>query len=230
MNDPNPYAASTASDPPIASDLWWYTEGTAVYARDGAVLPAVELETGDSEVGLIAVSRKFTKYSQANTLPLVFFSVFPVLFNRIVHWWGLTTVINCIVVWGAQWLIGKFAPEWRTKRLKIQVFKHERHVRKEKKEKWIRAVGFILSAGLMISSVPLYTKFGESWVALVLMLGFSGIIGSGIYSYLHRPKVHLSSTTKGWMRLGNVSQIALVKLREFEAETRVVAVTASRTF
>lgn len=220
MNDLNPYATTEVFFEPPPPEAFWYTEGLAVYARNGAVLPAIDLETGEEGEELVAVTRSIRKVSWVNFIGfpiLILFYILRKIYDEPLKGPGLIwiLILSCSTI-AFRFFIQKFWPKLKPKIMEVQYFRNGKTVRKEKIRQWLLAVLAILSFCVLVSTAPLYVWYGEPKLISLAVLGLGGIIATGVYGYLHRSKIHLSAGPDDWIRFGNVSQIATSKLRKIE--------------
>ena len=209
MDKANPYAPPQTPD---AGELW-YPKGTAVMVRDGAVLPPIDLETGEEDDGLIQVTRRFSKahwssHLYIGTLPFVQFLP-----------WRESLVAPATIVFAVIFLalvgVGiATMRRWRF-RLHVDALRERRRKRRVVIQKALALVSVLLMLILPATAITTGGNMSDNLTqlfAVLLLIGLACLAGCGIWQYLTRPRIYLSGGKNGWVRIGSVSQVALKKL------------------
>jgi hypothetical protein len=215
MNEINPYAPPRVTETESTSGAWWRCYGERVMARNGAMLPQVDLETGASGGEMTAVSRTHQGAKAGQVIRIVFLIVVYVYAkNRlnIQGSWPMWTVIGGSLAFSflsrIRNKVGGPVTIWEYREA-------QRERRRQIRRRWRNGM-LALSLCLMILGpwqvAPAYP------MDLILLVCGAGLLGAHtIWSVMDRPKTRSESAPQGWLRIRNVHPEAMVKLRKIEA-------------
>jgi len=209
----NPYTPPDTLVTEATPPGYWHCIGGRVMARDGAVLPKVDLETGTSEGEMMAVARHSKPPNQFLLLYFIFviLFIFDFAINIIAVIFGFYLLIRTLL-----YLQGK-----RIRSITIMEFRefsrHQaflKHVRRRQSIYYLNFVIFI--TGMMfrdeiIPSFPILPLilFSTFWVTMIIIC---------IWTWTKRPRSSTESAPlRGWLRIRDVHPEAMRKLREIEA-------------
>lgn len=224
----NPYAPpETRGEAPRQGD--WYTEGTTIYVADGAVLPAIDLETGEVSENLIEVRRKF---SVAGTT-LALWAVFACLFNLLPTEWkhvfdtnndDFDILIGALFVLIAAHLAVVF---WRPKLLgkcvRFKVFETPQAQKKTKRTRLVILIWAFLS--VLCCLIPALVFANTRGMPDRMNFVIIGMVASGVsmlacivWQFFRLPKIRYKGFSGKWLRVHGACDEALSHLRKIESE------------
>lgn len=230
MNNPYAPPETRGEAPPRQGD--WYTEGTTILVADGAVLPAIDLETGESSEGLIEVRRMFS--IAGATLSL--WCMIPALLNLMPKEWkrvfrpshdNFGILITALLVLMAVHLFLVF---WRPRLLGKHVrFRMYRTQEAERKTKWTRIIAaawFSISVLIMLVPGIVIVSSGRLSDFFTLVFGLMGIgmismFGCAAWQLYRLPKIRLKGFSGQWLRIHGACDEALAHLRKIESERTI---------
>lgn len=217
MNDSNPYAPPAGSESFAPENLPpWQVEGIAVLVRDGAVLPRIDLETGDESPELVERKRKVVKGHWSLSLMSVAPALYQFIPGSMRTWEGVPFWLPMVVFFGI-WLIAYFVIITTVvHRMTFVTYCHPVAEARRNRNRHLRTGLFILSTALLIG--PLIIG-----ATLSLSLDFANIIGGAVagilgmltislWQYYDRPKIHMTARSDGRVRLGGIHDSALRRL------------------
>ncbi|MEX1116939.1 MAG: hypothetical protein WEB53_16955 [Akkermansiaceae bacterium] len=73
MSEPNPYAPPSVDESEAPSAIYWQCYGERVMARNGAMLPKVDLETGASDEEMTSVARSYQAAGAGHVFKIAIF-------------------------------------------------------------------------------------------------------------------------------------------------------------
>ena len=225
MSETNPYAPPTVTEPEASSTLYWQTDGAGVLARNGAMLPKVDLETGVADGEMTAVSRNYQAAGVGQVfrilLLIAVFALAKSVFDIDEDWllWGLIGG-SVLLSWLMQ-LRGKHRGT-----ITIWEFREAARERRRKlRGKW-RAGLLFLSFFLMVAGPTLLVNTGpfhSQWGLRLVSCGMGLFVANVIWSMMDRRKSRLTAGPPGWLRITRVDPQALAELAGLEAEERAKA-------
>ncbi|MEO8614368.1 MAG: hypothetical protein ABI600_04445 [Luteolibacter sp.] len=226
MSETNPYAPPKVAEPESTSLRYWQCYGARVMARNGAMLPKVDLETGGSEGEMTAVARTYQVAGAGRFMRVVLLiGVYMIARNflQITGPWLLWGVIGGSVV--LNWLIrirgttGGMITVWEFREA-------AREHRRKLRQRWRNRL-LMLSLSLMIlTSLPAQITNQMGFPGLMFFFsGFGLLVVYTGWAFIDRPKTRSESGPAGWLRIRNVDPEAMVKLRLLEAEELKVNAT-----
>ncbi len=98
MSDENPYAPPTVAEPQADPALAWQVDGDSVLVKNGATLPQVDLLTGATGEGLVAVKRSHLRVP--DFVPTAGVIAVAVIMSRITSGWSTPVLTFVLVVVG----------------------------------------------------------------------------------------------------------------------------------
>ncbi len=213
----NPYAPPAVADPSAERGWNWYTDLPAVYARNGAVLPEVCMETGRRD-DLERIKRSFLHTNPFVTVwltPLFFLVLMPgftsMAYIALGLWMAVLVISIAVMIFS-----------FRSKRINFACWIHGPLHRARRTRRRIR-LGLHLSAVALIAAAilapirPGGNLSGELYIPALVLACFL-MLGTAIWHYADREKNHLAAGERGWVRIGNVHLDAIRILRRIERE------------
>jgi|GEM_PF-4039452 len=218
MTETNPYAPPKSTEVESPSLPSWYCYGERVVARNGAVLPKIDLETGVSDGEMTAISRAYQPAGAGQAFRVLLLIAVYMIAKNVLHTdesWLLWTVIGGSIV--VNWLLRLRGNVGGT--VTITEYREAARERKVSTRRKVRAGMLFLSLALMIGGPWL---FSSSYPAdLYPLLGGLGLlVARTIWAAFDRPKTRSESGPAGALRIRNVHPEAMVKLRRIEAQER----------
>ena len=229
MNSPNPYAPPETRGEASPRTEQWYTEGTTLFVSDGAVLPAIDLETGEISEDLIEVSRKFALAGA--TLGL--WGLVPTLFNLMPREWKRQLrpssddfwflIAALLVLLATHIFVVFWRPRLFGKCVRFKTHRNAEAERKAKRTKIVTVVWYSLSLLCTLGALGVLLKRTPITDALPLMIG---LVATGAVSMLacaawqlfRLPKIRYKGFSGKWLRVHGACDEALAHLRMIEAE------------
>ncbi|MEO7101565.1 MAG: hypothetical protein ABI162_19605 [Luteolibacter sp.] len=214
MNDTNPYAPPTTTETGSPSGAFWQCYGERVMARNGAMLPKVDLETGVSEGAMTAVPRNYQAAGAGQFVRIMVFIGIYAMGRKFLHIEGMwllpaSVASSTMLRWFIRTGNGSGA---------IVIWEF-REAARERKRRLRRKLRFgLLFLGVAVIGVGAVLSDGDdSLVSKSLFAGLGLLIIQSIWAFLDRPKTRSESAPGGWLRIRNVHPEAMVKLRRIEA-------------
>ncbi len=217
MIDPNPYAPPEIIDEPPGGINLWYVEGNKIFVRDGAILPRIELETGETGEHLVATKRDFTKFP-------IFWPVGLFIIIGTISFFG-KTVPAWMTIAGAA-VIGmvftQISHRWLPASFSIRTIRF--HVGRSPASNRIRNRHILISFSIFMGSLVLAVAIanlrwqidGHALALICLGIGAAGSFAAGAYHLLTRRDIRMSAGPNEWVILKGASPMALTSLQEFE--------------
>ncbi len=226
----NPYAPPETLETEATPSVYWRCFGERVMARDGAVLPKVDLETGVSEGEMLAVPRSYQTTS-LRWVPILVIVIYLILGEVLSNFVLFLTIFAVI-------FIVRIIPALRGKKAgTIQIFEYRetsRHQHYLTHQRWRHGIYYttVLLFILAMAFGDKITSFSPMFPAISFMAFMTILLATSLWKWVERPKTRTESTPPlGWLRIRNVHPEAMRKLREIEvAEQAKLAVSpAGRT-
>ncbi len=227
--DFNPYTPPQSSGEAPAPQRLWHTEETALFVQDGAVLPAIDLETGETSDDLMEVRRKFAEGGSTFSiwsLVVVLPNLLPKAWKKYLRaneeqLWLLAGTLLVLLVLHILVMIRK--PALLGKCVHFRMHRNPAHEKKAiRRRRWITLV-FSFSFSLML--VPVFFLLrGDHLLPIlpviltVMGLSVTGMLASGVWQYFHLPKIRYKGFSGKWLRIHGVCGKALSHLRAIESE------------
>ena len=218
MSETNPYAPPKVAELESASLRYWQCYGARVMARNGALLPKVDLETGVSEGEMTSVARTYQVAGVGRFMRVGLLIGMYLIARNFLHiagpWllWGMmggSVILNWLI--RIRGTAGGMITIWE---FRESVREHRRKLR----QRWRNGLLFV-SLSLMILT-PLIGQFVNRMDFhdfKFFVSGFGLLLVSMIWAFIDRPKTPSESGPAGWLRIRNVHPDAMVKLRLLEA-------------
>lgn len=229
MSEINPYAPPKVEETQASSILYWQCYGERVMARNGAMLPKVDLETGASDVEMTSVARSYQAVGAGQFIRIAVFAGIYVFaqnaFGSDVEW-IIWTFLAAFILFG--WL-GRLKGG-RSGTITIWEFREASREQRRRVRRRIRTGLFILACLLMIVAPTVMLDsnlFDTVWLLRWILGGLILLIANVIWSMFDRPSTRSESGPEGWLRLYRVHPEAMMKLRKIEADERAIATAAS---
>lgn len=229
MSESNPYAPPKVDESEAPSAIYWQCYGERVLARNGAMLPKVDLETGVSDEEMTSVARSYQAAGAGHVFKIVLFLgiyAFAQGFFESDSEWMLWTLVGASIVIG--WL-GRLRGG-QTGAITIWEFRETARERRRQIRRKVRigllagsSVLMILGPSLLLSSGP----FHSAWVLRLISAGLVLLLANALWALFDRPSTRSESGPNGWLRIRKVHPEAMAKLRQIEAEKQQQAATAA---
>ncbi|WAC19188.1 hypothetical protein OVA24_18330 [Luteolibacter sp. SL250] len=215
----DPYAPPAVDEPAAERrDSAWHVEAGCIHVQDGAVLPAIDLETGGTNPALKPVERKFVKahwsMGSVGLGPLLFL----ILPRHLKKWDAIPVGISMTViamVWLSVYLVIFLA---LSHRMTFTTYAHPVEEARRKRNKNIRGTLYPLSLVLLISSIYLLfkdtTAFQSTALTCMIVLSVIGMIAISLWQYKERPTLIMTLGSDGWLKLAGIHPDALRHLED----------------
>lgn len=211
----NPYAPPATLETEATPSVNWRCFGERVMARDGTVLPKVDLETGVSEGEMLAVARNYRP-----STPVFLIAVIALI---LLAAWGVEfATIHLVIIFGIISLAGIILKLRGKKNGSITIWEYRetsRQIRYLSQKRWRQSISytsvllFILGIAFGDKITPLLPNFPVFSIFTLITI----FLGNVVWERIMRPKTRTESTpTLGWLRIRNVHPEAMRKLREIE--------------
>lgn len=229
MSESNPYAPPSVDESEAPSAIYWQCYGERVMARNGAMLPKVDLETGASDEEMTSVARSYQAAGAGHLFKIaVFVGIYFFArdsFERDSKWL-LWAIVGASIL--TSWL-GRLRGG-QSGAITIWEFRETaRHRRRQIRHK-IRiglligsAVLMILGPSLVLNSGPFHT----TWVLRLVTAGLVLLLANAVWAIFDRPSTRSESGPSGWLHIRKVHPEAIAKLRKIEAEQQQQAATTA---
>jgi len=226
MNNPYAPPETRGEGPPRQED--WYTEGTTIYVADGAVLPAIDLETGEVSEDLIEVRRKF---SVAGTT-LALWAVFVCLFNLLPTEWKHVfdtnnddfdiLIVAFFVLIVAHLAVVLWRPKLLGKCVRFKAFETPQAQRKTKRTRLVILLWTFFSVLCCLIPALIYAKTRgmtnqTNFVNIGMATGGASILACIVWQFFRLPKIRYKGFSGKWLRVHGACDEALSHLREIES-------------
>jgi hypothetical protein len=220
MDSANPYAPPTALDaPPVQEKFRWYLAGRGLYLRDGAVLPKIELETGDSGNHLIEVSNHFSKPRWqvsliVGLLPMLILFLFRRPEGMPLPYQPLLLTLG--TMFAARLLITRFRPDIYWRRIGFKTYRSASNERMRKqRDFWNTLLSYsppLIAAGIFSLLVDYMEYFGIGLIAF----GSIGLFIRYLWKRKSALKIRPAEGLNGWIRVSEIHPLAMQRLLEAE--------------
>lgn len=221
MSDENPYLPPASLEDPAAHDpAFWYTAGRALYVRDGAELPPVELETGQTK-DLTPEIQQFRqeRWTTWNLISIGLGSFILARIARVETWpfFPLPLILPVIVIIGLRLTFFRFAAQGQRT---FSFTLHRSASTMENRSKAAKARNFYKLALAVTGFAPWLATYPNTHTAAIIVL-FIGLITWRVARQMRKRDPLLfrlpeSYDSEGWVRVGNVHPRALKKLTAIE--------------
>jgi len=222
MSDENPYTPPANIEDTAAHDpAFWYTAARALYVRNGAELPPVELETGHTGSDLEPEIQKSheERWTAWNLITIGLGSFILARVIRVYEWplFPFSLVVPIITIIALRLLFFRFTPA-RHAEISFTLHRSPSTTTKRRKSTRARNVYKLILAGTGFAPW-LATHPSTHGTAIVLL--FVGLITWRVARRLRDREPLLfrapeSHDANGWVRIGNVHPLAMKKLAAIE--------------
>ena len=219
----NPYAPPGAADPGTSTTRQWQLDGVSVFARNRAILPKVDLDTGEHDAPMKPIHLASpTKSPLATVASAVLTAIF--VFCAVVFDFNPLMMVVPVITMIIGWRLVALRTGSDGKMVAWAFMSETRADRLNRRRK--------IRARLLFGCA-----IGYLWVALgdfasvppVLMLAcFAGIFGCAIWGLIDRPKVRATAVDGGWLHLAPIHPQALEFLRAEQDRLSAVESTARK--
>lgn len=214
--DTNPYATpSTESLAPPEEKCPWYTAMRAVYVKDGAELPPIDLLGEDSGTPLIKTTRTLTKpTAQANVVTIVIFAFIGFFANRWEGRWHFFLLSIFFASYLLRFIFHFVYREFWMKRVKFTLYCTA------KLERFRKMTNLAKGVSTVVCFAPALFVHQDFHLTAIV----AGIVAFRMFDYglkkfalkRYPLEMHFSESQPGWLRLGGAHPNALIKLKEIE--------------
>lgn len=226
MNDENPYRPPVSLEDPAAHDpAFWYTAGRALYVRDGAELPQVELETGQTQ-DLTPEIQQFRE-ERWTTWNLISIGLGSFILARVtgVETWDffpLPLILPVIAILALRLAFFRFAAKDRRT---FSFTLHRSAFTIANRSKATKARTFYKVALALTGFAPWLATYPNTHTAAIILV-FIGLITWRVARQMRKRDPLLfrlpeSYDAEGWVRIGNIHPRALKKLTAIENRDEV---------
>ncbi len=184
-------------------------------ARNGAMLPKVDLETGVSDGEMTAV-RRTLDFARSQwvigPVAVVGFFIYQGSVFATNHDWPGWPLMWGILIFGR--VLRAALKEGPTTIWEFREAAGER--RRQYRRKW--RVGLLFVAFAMLIGGAMLSAGSNSLDTGLLFCGFGLLAIQSIWAFFDRPKTRSESAPRGWLRIRNIHPEAMARLRRIEAE------------
>jgi hypothetical protein len=215
MNDENPYASPATTEPEAPPSRVWQLDGIGVLVKNQAVLPPVDLNTGETGEGLKCVRRAFVKQSPGSSilywgilLGYVFLSG-----KTDIGTLPLMTGLFVILFLFKQVQALRASP---SQRLNVMEYIGPRSIRGYvARGAWRRRIYFLLIAAFIFSAA---VDHHPDTQVMILFLAFGGFFANLVWAIVDKPPARSQAGPPGWMRISPIHPDAARHLAELQKE------------
>ena len=225
MSDSNPYAPPSVAEPQASSSLTWQVQGNALLVKNGAVLPPIDLETGEHTLEMKCAQRVLETAGSVLFVKMIILGGISVIFTRFFRMELAATV----AVLAALSLVVSRLSALRGpshERIVISEFFDENRFRmRGRRRKW-RFVAIGAICALMMANPFLISRFNPDYTMIVVGLFLSGVvllIGLAVWAVRDQSSARTLAGPPGWMRIAPVHPQALAFLNNLENQARLQA-------
>ncbi|MEO5917843.1 MAG: hypothetical protein ABIS50_26660 [Luteolibacter sp.] len=225
MTDPNPYAPPATLDPEAPSSLLWQLDGTTLLVKNSAVLPRVDLETGETTGEMKAVRRILQRNS--GLFPILRVVIVVAVIRFLPDSFHDNPLLLYLALFGVFFLLkqGQALRGNPSQRIFIWEFvgprtQHGRMVR----NKWRIAIYLLGMTSLLTSFVPSLTRDLEVGFRSG---GFAIILINLIWRLIDRPKARTQAGPPGWLKISPIHHDAVSFLSPLQKESYLQSGQAS---
>jgi len=225
MSESNPYAPPKSAEVESSSLPPWQCYGERVVARNGAVLPKVDLETGVSDGELTGISRTYQPAGAGQAFRVVLLIAVYMIAKDLLHTdesWLLWAVVGGSIV--VNWLLRLRGNVGGT--VTVTEYREAARERRLAFRRKLRGGMLLLSLVLIIGGPWLVSPSYQTDLSLLLG-GIGVLVARAVWAAFDRPKTRSESGPAGALRIRNVHPEAMVKLRKIEAEEQAKNTTAA---
>jgi hypothetical protein len=222
MSDDNPYTPPASLEDPATNDpAFWYTAGRALYVRNGAALPPVELETGQTGRDLAPEVQQSheERWTTWNLITIGLGSFILARVIRVYEWplFPFSLLVPVIVILTLRLIFFRFTP---ARHATISFTLYRSPSTTEKRRRSARARNFYKVILAITGFAPWLATHPDTHTAAIILL-FVGLITWRVARRLRNREPLLfrapeSHDANGWLRIGNVHPIAMKKLVAIE--------------
>lgn len=222
MSGENPSAPPAIAENEAPSSLLWRVDGEDLLVRNGAVLPEVDLETGETGDGLQRKPRAnltmpARSFNRTAKLVLLYFAV--------AWFFGVEGLIVLLGV-GTAAVLFNFLARLRGKpesSMIIWEFIGPAHMKGRKMRiMWRLRILYAIGLGLLIAPFVISTRSPDhdAWMLRIFGSGIGIIALLYVWANLDRPKSFNRNGPPGWLRITPIHPDALKVLMETEHQMR----------
>lgn len=215
MNDENPYAPSLVAEPEAPPSRVWRVDGISLLVKNQAVLPMVDLNTGEQGGDMKCVRRSLLKrnpVTMLGTLLLVaayFFLSRSHAVDPGLLFFGL--IFAMFFLKQVEALRGS-----PSQRLHVMEYLGEKSLKRVTRGKLRRWINLIYIAVLVCSIMDVFPIFP------VLPLGIVVVAGCIVWTILDRPPARSLPGPPGWMRISPIHPEAVRRLSALQQESEAM--------
>ncbi len=231
MSDSNPYAPPAVADLEAASGLTWQVQGNALLVKNGAVLPQIDLETGEHAPEMMCALRVLE--TAGSMLFLRFFilagiCIFLTGFIKL----GVAATIGIAAALSLIFQLAALRGPSNERIVISEFFGDHRLKARGTRRKW-RFIAIGIICAVMMANPFLISRFNPDYTEIVVGVFGGGVvllIGIAIWAVLDRSSAKSMAGPPGWMRIAPVHPQALAFLNDLQNEARLqaAALPASR--
>jgi hypothetical protein len=222
MSDDNPYSPPISVEDSAENDpAFWYTAAKALYVRNGAELPPVELETGYTGKDIEPEVQQFheERWTAWNLITIGLGSFILARVIRVYEWplFPFSLVVPVIIILALRLAFFRFTPA-RHAQISFTLYRSPETPGKRRKSARARNVYKVILA--ITGFAPWLATHPETHGAAIVLL-FVGLITWRVARSLRNREPLLFRAPErydanGWLRIGNVHPFAMKKLVAIE--------------
>lgn len=214
MNDENPYAPSLVAEPEAPPSRVWRLDGISLLVKNQAVLPMVDLNTGEQGGNLKCVRRALLKKN-----PLTFMGTLLLItaYFFLSRQYRIDPVLLVCGLFLAMFLL-KQVEALRgspSQRLHVMEYLGEKSLKRITRGKLRRWINLLYIAVVICSIMNVFP------ILPVLPLGIAVMAGCTVWAILDRPPARSLPGPPGWMRISPLHPEAIRFLSALQAEADV---------
>ena len=220
MSDSNPYAPPSVKETEANNNHYWQVDGIGILARNGALLPKVDLETGYQSDDMKCVPRVL---QVAGAMGIARTMAGIGIYLAIKSFTNLEGPVIFVCLFAALFVLARLSQLRGSTNERLMVWEHiengklrGRRARRKLRIWAMFGAAFLYLLGMILAASAGASSAGGLAGALFIVLVL--IIALAIWSVVDAPKVKSLAGPPGWMRISPVHETALALLRQLENE------------
>ncbi len=219
MTDPNPYAPPATVEPENSSSLLWQLDGTGLLVKNSAVLPKVDLETGETTGEMKAVRRMLQLHGGSFSILRVVIIIVALQFMP--NHWKSNPFLLFLGLFGVMFFLkqGQALRANPSQRIFIWEFAGPRTQNgRMVRNKWRTAISLLGIGSIFVSFVPTLPLDLEQWLRFG---GIAIVLINMIWRLIDRPKPRTQTGPPGWLRISPIHQDAVSFLSHLQQQSHL---------
>ena len=232
MSDSNPYAPPAVAELEAPSSLTWQVQGNALLVKNGAVLPQIDLETGEHAREMKCAQRVL---ETAGSMLFVRFFLLAGICIVLTRFFEMKLAATVGIAAALSLVFGQLAalrgPS--NERIVISEFFGEHRLKARGTSRKWRFIAIGIICAVMLANPFLISRFNPDYTEIVVGVFIGGVvllIGIAVWAVLDQSAAKTLAGPPGWMRIAPVHPQALAFLNDLQNESRLqaAALPASR--